>query len=93
MHRVVEQNKILEKLNHALNAHYETGYDYTCLDGTRTELCEKIQGWLGHFDALLTGAHRLDKRSSYVFMVLPAPGKVLSRLPLHRSLKGMGPSI
>ena len=41
-----EREKVLEKLSPVQNAHYRTGEDHMCLDGTRVELLQKILDWL-----------------------------------------------
>lgn len=42
----------LKEIQPSTAAHYKTGDDHVCLEGTRIELLESIETWLGHFKSL-----------------------------------------
>lgn len=55
--------KKLEALNPALNAHYRSGKEHMCLEETRTELLETISDFLHLLDNLPVGKRNMPLRS------------------------------
>lgn len=63
----IDQESKLKELCPSLKAHYRTGEDQMCLEGTRAELLGNLKDWLQHFKSLPLDAANLLHRLFYLY--------------------------